>query len=106
MRSDEDDVTIEIIYDASEGTVVTARIAIPGGSIELMGEITESGPSLMLTGVHMVVRGPAGPLTKKTMETIARRVMKEMDYDEIVVEGAARTTGARPGHRPRQFRFR
>jgi hypothetical protein len=106
MRPDDDDVTIEIVYDASEGTVVTVRIAIPGGSIELMGEIAESGRSLLVTGVHIVVRGPAGLLTKKTMEAIARRVMKEMDYDEIVVEGAARTTGARPGHRPRQLRFR
>lgn len=106
MRLSEEDVTIEIVYDASEGEVVTARIAIPGGSIELMGEIAESGRTLLVTGVHVAVRGPAGLLTKATIETIARRVMKEMDYDEIVVEGAARTTGARPGHRPRRFRFR
>ena len=75
-------------------------------TIERMGEISENGRTLLATGVHIVVRGPSGPLTKRTMEAIARRVMEEMDYDEIVVEGAARTTGARPGHRPRQFRFR
>jgi hypothetical protein len=106
MRRDEDDITFEIVYDASEGTVITASIAVAAGSIELMGEISENGRTLLATGVHIVVRGPSGPLTKRTMEAIARRVMAEMDYDEIVVEGAARTTGARPGHRPRQFRFR
>jgi hypothetical protein len=106
MKPDDGDVTIEIVYDASEGTVITARIAVTGGTIELMGEISEQGRTLMATGVHLAVRGPAGLLTKRTMQTIARRVMREMDYDEIIVEGAARTTGARPGHRPRQLRFR
>jgi hypothetical protein len=106
MRQGEDDVAIEIVYDAPEGTVITARVAIAGGSIGLMGEISESGRTLLATGVHIVVRGSAGLLTKRTMETIARHVMKEMEYDEIVVEGAARTTGAPPGHRPRRLRFR
>jgi hypothetical protein len=63
MLPDEDDVTIEIVYDASEGTVVTARIALAGGSIELMGEISENGRTLLATGVHVAVRGPAGLLT-------------------------------------------
>jgi hypothetical protein len=106
MRPQEAEVTFEIVYDASEGAVVTARIAVPGGSIDLMGEIAESGRSLLVTGVHVGVQGPAGLLTRAMMDAIARRVMQEMGYDEIIVEGAARTTGARPGHRPRQFRFR
>jgi hypothetical protein len=105
MRSAEDNVTIEIEYDASEGTVITARISIPGGSIELMGEIIERGRSLFVTGVHIEASGPPGLLNRKAIKAISQREMKEMDYDEIFVEGAARTTGARPGHRPRQFRF-
>jgi hypothetical protein len=106
MHEDEDDVSIEIVYDASEGTVVTAHITVTGGTIELMGEVRETGRTLWLSGVHVVVRGGPGLLTRPAMERIARRVMKEMEYDEIVVAGAARTTGARPGHRPRPFRFR
>jgi hypothetical protein len=103
VRRDEDDVIFDIVYDASEATVVTVRIAVAGGSIEL---ITEDGRRPLATGVHVVVRGRAGLLTKRTMTTIAPRVMKEMDYDEIVVAGAVRTTGARPGRRPRRFRSR
>jgi hypothetical protein len=101
-----DEVGFDIVYDASEGTVVTVRIAIAGALVELMGEIREPGRTLLVTGVHVAVRGPAGFLTRQRMAAIARRVMREMDYDEIIVEGAARTTGARPGHRPRRFRFR
>jgi hypothetical protein len=106
MSGREDEVAFDIVYDASEGTVVTVRIAIAGASVELMGEIGEHGRTLLVTGVHIAVRGPAGLLTKRTMAAIAHRVMQEMDYDEIIVEGAARTTGSRPGHRPRRFRFR
>lgn len=105
MGRDEDEVTFEIVFDASEGVVLTVRIELPEGSLLLMGEIREDGRRLLATGAHMEVEGASGLLTKMTMKKIARRVMKEMDYDEIIIEGAARTTGARPGHRPRRFRF-
>ena len=48
MRRDEDDITFEIVYDASEGTVITASIAVAAGSIERMGEISENGRTLVL----------------------------------------------------------
>ena len=48
----EHEVAFEIVYDASEGTVVTARIAIAGASIELVGELGERGRTLLVTGVR------------------------------------------------------
>jgi hypothetical protein len=36
---------------------------------------------------------------------IARMVMERMDLDGLVIAGAVRSTGANPGHRPRDIRF-
>jgi hypothetical protein len=44
-------------------------------------------------------------LTMSDMRRVADLVMRELDYDSIIVEGAVRTTGARPGRRPRPLRF-
>ena len=71
MRPDQDDIAIEILYDASQGTVFTAPIAMPEGLVELMGEITERGRSLRVAGVHVSVLGPPGLLTRSTMDAIA-----------------------------------
>ena len=39
------------------------------------------------------------------LKQIAKVAMERMGYDEIIIEGATRTTGANPGHRPRPIRF-
>ena len=36
---------------------------------------------------------------------LAQALMGKFDYDEIIVEGAVRTTGAHPGRRSRARRF-
>jgi hypothetical protein len=36
---------------------------------------------------------------------IAQAVMEGMDLDGLIVKGALRSTGANPGHRPRDIRF-
>jgi len=40
------------------------------------------------------------------LRALARIAMEELDVDEIVVEGARRTTGAAPGRVPTPLRFR
>ena len=105
MRRDDEGIAFEIVFDASEGAVLTVRIAVPGGSLLSWVKFAQEGRTLLVTGVHLAVQGPGGLLTRTRMQAVARRVMEEMDYDAIIVEGAARTTGARPGHRPRRLRF-
>lgn len=100
-----EEVRFDILYDDSEGAVITVTIHGPGADIDLMGEVREEGTMLVVERAHVRVRGGVKVLTAGTMAAVAARVMQETGYDEILVEGAVRTTGARAGYRPRAFRF-
>jgi hypothetical protein len=59
--------------------------------------------TLILRGLHLEGKGPAqfGP---GNLRKLADAVMEELGCDEIVMEGATRTTGANPGNR-KIYRF-
>lgn len=101
-----EDIAIAIVDEVSEGEVVTISVAVSGVTLFIMGEIVEDGERLVVRGAHVSSRdvNPNG-VGAANLRRIARAVMEVGDYDEITVEGAPRTTGARPGHRPRPLRF-
>lgn len=70
-----------------------------------MAEPEELGRTLVLRRFHMQAQAGANSLGPGNLRLLADLVMERMDYDELVVEGAFRTTGANPGHRPRPRRF-
>ena len=81
-------------------------IDVPGATITVMGELEDVDGGLVVNRAHISISPPDGRvLTRKTMGVIADRILGDTGYDFIVVRGAARTTGARPGHTPRDFRF-
>ena len=81
-------------------------IDVPGATITVMGELEDVKGGLVVSRAHISISPPdAGVLTRKTMGVIAERILGDTGYDYIVVRGAARTTGARPGHTPRDLRF-
>ena len=85
---------------------MTIKIIIPGGSLEIMGEPELLGDVLYVKGVHISSEGIApNDVGFANLRVIAQTILKEMNYDDIRIEGAVRTTGANPGHRPLPFRF-
>ena len=91
-------------WSAVEGKVLTAELRHAGLGLTFMAEYHEDAGVLHLSGVHIVASGTA-PLSRAWMARVADTVMEVMGYDAIFVQGAARTTGASPGHLPKPLRF-
>jgi hypothetical protein len=71
-----------------------------------MAEPDQDGRVLLLRGLHMHAESAgANVVGAANLRVLADMIMERMDYDELIVEGAIRTSGANPGHRPRQLRF-
>lgn len=100
------DVAFEIVAEDTDHPVATIEIATPAGLILLMAEVSDEGRTLRLMGAH--VQSDIGPneIGFQNLKLLADVAMERMDYDEIIVEGAVRTTGTRPGRRPSAIRFR
>lgn len=105
MRWVRDQLSFEVVDDDTDDPVVTIEITTPAGVIKIMAEAEEHGPSLVLRGVH-VQADALHSVGVVNLRQIARIVLERLDYDEIIVEGAARTTGASPGRKPASLRFR
>ena len=91
--------------DASQGDVVTIRIGTPVGVVWLMGEISIQGRLLIVSGLHMHSEGGPNAVGIRNLRLMARLVLERLDCDEARIEGAVRTTGANPNHRPRPIRI-
>ena len=102
--SPDDIASVEIVDDYSEGDVVTIRVHTPAGVIEIMGSIEFSGPILIASEVHIQGLTP-NALGMANLRVIAEVILERIDCDEARIEGAARTTGSRPGRRPGVLRF-
>jgi hypothetical protein len=101
-----EDVEIKLIDEASERDVATVKVSVGGAALFIMGEIREDGKRLVLGGVHVSSEGVnPNEVGVPNLRQVARAIMEIGGYDEIVVEGAVRTTGAHPGHRPGTVRF-
>lgn len=101
-----EDISFEIVDDMTDSPVVTLLVTTPIGELAFVAEpVTEDdGKTLRLRGTH-VQGAHRGAVGVSNLSLIAQAVMGGMAFDELVVEGAVRTSGARPGHRPRDFRF-
>lgn len=90
--------------DATEGSIWIVRIVTPAGTIELMGEVTKVGRVLHIDGAHVQGLHP-GALGRAGLNAIGRKLLEEADVEEIIIQGGARTTGARPDRIPPAYRF-
>src|SRR3954447_26688621 len=93
-----EDVSFVLLDDQTSGPVLTVEIAVPASRLLAMAEPLVVGPTLILRGFHMHGEG-LGPhdIGLANLRVLAAVVLERMDLDELVVEGAARTTGANPG---------
>jgi hypothetical protein len=95
---------IQIIEEQSN--VVVARIITGTGTLLVLSEVALIAGVLTLRGLHIQGENVGmNELSVTGIRNVMRDAMESLDVDEIVIEGAARTTGANPGRRPRRLRF-
>jgi len=99
-----DDVSFDLVGDLTEGPVMTIRVSTPDGSLVMMAEPEESGRTLTLRRFNAegMAANALGPANLRAMADV---LMERMDYDELIIEGTVRTSGANPGRRPSPVRF-
>jgi hypothetical protein len=93
--------------DLTVGRIVTVRIDTPAGLLMFMGEIEIVGRRLIARECHIhAERGGLHAFGWARLRQVARLLLELLEtYDELVVEGGIRTSGANPGRRPRPLRF-
>ena len=93
--------------DQTVGRIVTVRIDTPAGLLMIMGEVEVVGRRLIARECHIhAERGGLHAFGWTRLRQVAQLVLELLEtYDELVVEGGIRTSGANPGRRPRPLRF-
>ncbi|NPD69771.1 hypothetical protein HN018_28335 (plasmid) [Lichenicola cladoniae] len=99
-----EDISFEMVNDMTDDPVMTLVVKTPVGALVFTAEPVAQGSILILQGTH-VQGAHKGAVGGQNLGVIAQAVMKGMGFDGLVVEGAVRTTGARPGRRPRDIRY-
>lgn len=71
-----------------------------------MAEPIVAGRTVTLRGLNIhgieVWTNQLGPFG---LRRVVREIMELIDVDEVIIEGSARVTGAKPGRKPRPIRF-
>jgi hypothetical protein len=98
------DISFDFVDDMTDDPIVTLRIFTPIGPLTFMAQPEMVGATMVLKGLH-AQDSTANAVGKGNLMVIARAMMEGMDLDGLVIEGAVRSTGANPGHRPRNIRF-
>lgn len=101
---DKEQITFDVVADETDHPVVTVLVQTPIGPLAFMGEPEFVGRVMVAKLVH-VQGAHAQAVGWPNLRVLAEAVMERMDLDELVIEGAVRTTGASPGRRPRALRF-
>lgn len=102
-------LTGDIIFDldaaATEHPLVTITCRTPLGDIRILGEVVSSGRLVLVADAH-IEGAAANRLGVAGLIALARAFLETIDADELIVQGAVRTTGRGAGRRPRSFRYR
>jgi len=79
-----------------EGQLVVGSFRVAKGEAQFMGKVFVKGDTLFVDGAHI-----AGNGTLREAQAVAIKAAQEAGCARVVVQGAARTTGAAKGHVPR-----
>jgi hypothetical protein len=96
------EIAVEI-EDAEDRTMI-ATVRTPVGELKVIAEVQLVAGVLWARNVHVQGLSPSA-LGRAGLNAVARKFLEEADAEALVVEGAARTTGANPHRRPRTFRY-
>jgi hypothetical protein len=95
-----------IVLIDEEADVVLARVESSVGALLVLAQVEFAGRILMLRGLHVEGENVEVNQLKITgIRQLVRDVMEILDVDELIIEGAIRTSGSGPGRRPRGLRF-
>lgn len=101
-----DQITIDIgdADNSIEPPIVMIRITTPAGIIELLGAAWYDGRTLHISEAHIggLSRGACG---RAGLNAIGKKFLEVAVVDEIIIQGAARSTGRNVGKVPRAIRF-
>ena len=99
-----DDLSIDLDDDVTDHPILTLIVITPVGDLRIMVEPAWLDQTLVLRGLD--IQGvSANVVGWAKLRVLADVIMKEIRVDEIIVEGAVRTTGATPGRTPQPIRF-
>ena len=97
-----DEIIIDILE--AEGSVTIIQVTTPAGVAELLADVRISDRVLLADKVHIQGLTP-GAVDRAGINAVLRKLLVEADVEQIVIQGAARTTGRGKGRRPRPIRF-
>ena len=98
----QDEIKIDIVE--TEGSLVIIDVATPVGRARLLGDVRLSGKVLEVDAAHIEGLTP-GAVGRAGINAVLRKLMVEADVEQIVIQGATRTTGKGKGRLPRPIRF-
>jgi hypothetical protein len=100
-----DEIEISIL-DAEGGAppVVMIDIRVPVGSLLLLGTVRIEGETLHIDGAHIDGLHP-GACGRSGLNAIGRKLLEVAGVKRLIIQGGARTTGAKPGQAPARIVF-
>jgi hypothetical protein len=99
-----EDIAFEALDDLTDDPVVCVSIKTPIGELLVMAEADNQGSTLHLNGFSIQGASP-NAVGLRNLRLLAALIMERLGYDELVIQGSSRTTGAGPGRTPGQLRF-
>jgi hypothetical protein len=101
-------VTMRLVEGDSDGNIVTVEFETAAGSLLVMAEVHVVGRTAYASGLHTHSNDRGmnafGWVQLRALAWAALDWLGD-NYDELVIKGAVRTSGANPGRRPRDLRF-
>ena len=97
-------ISFQLDDEMTSDPVFTVVVITPVGRLKFMAEPEFIGSVWWLRRAH-VQGASANSLGVANLICLAQALLEKFDYDEIVVEGSVRTTGAHPGRQSRAHRF-
>ena len=85
-----------------DGDAVHIAADLPSGTISVFANMERRGTTLYLRKLHIDGAGP-GTVGISALRSVARDIGRGQGVKTVVIQGGVRTTGARPGRRPRSI---
>ena len=101
-------VTFRFLDKETVGDIVTVEFEMAAGSVLVMAEVHAVGRTVYASRLHIQSndrgKNAFGWAQLRVMALAALKWLGD-NYDELVIKGAVRTSGANPGRQPGDIRF-
>jgi hypothetical protein len=97
-------VDIEEVDSSGQPPVAIMRIVTPAGTADRLAAVWFRGGTPHVRDAHVGGLRP-GACGHAGLNAIGRKLLEVADVEQIIIQGAARTTGCNPGWLPSLIRF-